>query len=107
MLLWKELILPNIDIFEVGQHSTYSEPKEIYWNKLFQDFNFESKRERSLALSLSMLYFTTLICLNEITAPEELGSRILHFPASKTEKVPHASGIAPNFVKQESQNTGT
>lgn len=86
--LTDDYIFRVVHIFETGQHSTYSQPKELEWDKIFQNFKFEFKRERSLALSMDV---------------EEAQERRPKYITDGT--LDHASGTAPKFVKQESQNT--
>jgi hypothetical protein len=83
-----DIILRLVHIFEAGQHSSFSQSKSIEWDSIFSDFSFESKRERSLAMSMDVDFA-------QARRPRYTSSG----------KLDHASGITPKFVKQESQNT--
>jgi len=85
-----DIIFRVAHIFEVGQHSTYSQPKEVEWDRIFQEFRFDSKRERSLAMSLDM------------PSAQKRKSTVF-LPSADLLK--HASGVPPTFVKQDNQNT--
>jgi len=86
--LTDDIIFRVLHIYEAGQHAQYSQPKDLEWDRIFAGFSFESKRERSLAMSMDVDFA-------QARRPRYKSSGVLD----------HASGISPKFIKQESQNT--
>jgi len=84
-----DIVLRFAHIFETSQHASFSKQVTLNWDRLFQNWEVSSKRERSLALTMD-------VQTAQARKPSLLPS---------TELLHHVSGLPPEFTKQESQNT--
>jgi len=84
-----DIVLRFAHIFESSQHATFSKQSTLSWDRIFQNWEVSSKRERSLALTMDI---------------HTAQNRRPVLPPS-TELLQHVSGLPLEFSKQDSQNT--